>query len=138
MQIDIVGDESIDRQTRSYAEYRLFAALAPSIALGRFSRVQLALRRATGPGDGKRIECTVNVELNDRAVTRFNAAGGHPYQAVNRAIELVRRASWPAPGAHAGRRTAPKKATGGTAAVPAPRRLAARRESSSGIANERG
>ena len=93
MQIDIVGDESIDRQTRIYAEYRLFAALAPSIDLRQYSRAQLVLRRARGPGDVKRIECAVDVELNDGAVTRFSAAGSHPYQAVNRAIERVRRAA---------------------------------------------
>jgi ribosome-associated translation inhibitor RaiA len=93
MHIDIVGDESIDRQTRIYAEYRLFAALAPSTDLKQFSRAQLVLRRARGPQDGKQTECVVDVELNDGAVARFSAAGGHPYQAVNRAIERVRRAA---------------------------------------------
>jgi hypothetical protein len=101
MQIHIEGDESIDRQTRIYAEYRLFAALAPAIDRGRFSRAQLVLRRAAGTGDATRIECAVAVEVDGGAVTRFSAAGGHPYQAVNRAIERVRRASWPAPRAHA-------------------------------------
>lgn len=139
MQIDIVADESIDRQTRIYAEYRLFAALAPSIDLRQFSRAQLVLRRAIGPGDGKRIECTVDVELNDGAVTRFSAAGCHPYQAVNRVIERVRRASWPAPRGHAGRQNAPREAMVPAAAVRAPRRLAVcPTRSSRGIVHERG
>ena len=119
MHIDIVGDESINRQTRIYAEYRLFAALAPATDPRLFSKARLVLRRAAGPVDGKRIECTVDVELNDGAVTRFSAAGGHPYQAVNRAIERVRRAAWPPPRGHAGREDAPTEAMVPAAAVPA-------------------
>lgn len=93
MRIDIVGDESIDRQTRIYAEYRLFAALAPSIDLRRLCRARLVLRRAPAPAGATRIECAVDVESKDGAVTRFSAAGGHPYAAVNHAVERVRRAA---------------------------------------------
>jgi hypothetical protein len=119
--IDIVGDESIDHQTRTYAEYRLFAALAPSIDMRQFRRASLVLRRTNGLRQRERILCAVAVELDDGSVTRFKAAGDHPYQAINRAVERVRQTSWPLlRGPHGGRRPPLKDAIAAMRPIPAP------------------
>lgn len=96
MRIEVDGDESISRQTRTYAEYRLFAALAPSIEDRRCRGASLVVRRAKDPRRGARVGCTVVVALQDGGIARFRATGGHPYEAINRAVDRVRLTSWPA------------------------------------------
>jgi hypothetical protein len=96
MHIEIEGDESISRQARTYAEYRLFAALAPSIDDRRCTSASLVVRRARNPRRGAPVVCTVAVDLQGSGVARFRAAGAHPYEAINRAVERVRRKSWSA------------------------------------------
>jgi ribosome-associated translation inhibitor RaiA len=93
MHIQIDGDESISRQTRAYAEYRLFAALAPLSDARRFGNVSLVLRREKNRRRGGRVVCAVAVEARDGVVARFKAAGTHPYEAIDRAVDRVRLAA---------------------------------------------
>ena len=102
MRIDVEADPAIDQQTRTYAEYRLFAALAPALDARRVARARLVLRRARTGRGGARTVCAVALEAPDRAVTRFIAAGSHPYQAINRAVDGVRHATRPPEGADRG------------------------------------
>lgn len=88
MHFDIVENESLSRQGRMYAEYRLFAALSP--AASAVARVSLVLHRHTGRRFGG-VVCTVTVESTDGRVTLVRAAGNHPYAAINRAVERIRR-----------------------------------------------
>ena len=93
MQIEIIGDESISRQARTYAEYRLFAALSQVVETGRVSRASLELRRAARRQcDG--VACTVTIELSGGEVVKLRVSGDHPYAAINRAVERLR---WNAP-----------------------------------------
>jgi hypothetical protein len=93
MHIEIDGDESISRQARAYAEYRLFAALAPLVGARGLENVSLVLRRAKDWRRGDRVVCAVAVEARDGVVARFEAAGTHPYEAINRAVDRVRLAA---------------------------------------------
>ena len=103
MEIKIEGDASIGRQTRVYAEYRLFAALAPLMDATRVRSASLVLRRAGARAGGGRVACTVSVERDDGDVARFHADGGHPYAAIDRAVARMRLTSPPARRRRAGR-----------------------------------
>jgi ribosome-associated translation inhibitor RaiA len=95
MRIEIVGDDSISRQARVYAEYRLFAALSQAVDTSRVTLASMVLRRGRPRRQCDVAVCTVNVELKDGAVARVRAAGDHPYAAINRAVERIRISSWP-------------------------------------------
>ena len=95
MRIEIIGDESLSRQARIYAEYRLFAAVSQIVDTGRVRSASLALRRAKSRRDCDGMLCTVSVELNNGDVARIRASGAHPYAAINRAIERLRVNAWP-------------------------------------------
>jgi ribosome-associated translation inhibitor RaiA len=90
MRIKIVGDDSISRQARAYAEYRLFAALSQVLDTGRVHNASLVLGRAKSTRRCDGVLCTVTVELNGGAVTRLRTLGEHPYAAINRAVERIR------------------------------------------------
>jgi len=95
MRIEIVGDESISRQARIYAEYRLFAALSQAVDTSRVRRASLELRRRTSARHSDVVLCRVTIELNGGEVSRLRASGEHPYAAINRAVERLRASSWP-------------------------------------------
>jgi len=90
MRIKIVGDESISRQARAYAEYRLFAALSQLLDTGQVDHASLVLSRAKSTRRSGGVVCTVTVELNGGGVTRLRTFGEHPYAAINRAVDRVR------------------------------------------------
>ena len=93
MRIEITADDSITRQPRTYAEYRLFAALSEVVDTGRVEKASLVLRRRFNRHcDG--VVCTVRVELNGRDIVRVRAWGPHPYAAINRAVERLRMSAW--------------------------------------------
>ena len=99
MRIEVVGDESISRQARTYAEYRLFAALSQVLNTGRVRNASLVLLRSKSMRHCD-LTCTVTVELNDGGLTRLRAFGEHPYAAINRAVERLRhklQAEWNVP-----------------------------------------
>jgi hypothetical protein len=89
MHIDVVGDESISLQARSYAEYRLFAALPFVVDASRVRRALMLLRRTDDdrcPGT----VCAVSIELDNDEVLRLRTTAAHPYAAINRAIDRLR------------------------------------------------
>ena len=114
MHIDVIGDESISRQARTYAEYRLFAALSALADSSRVRRAALVLRPAKSRRHFDMVLCTVTVELKDGEVARLRACGDHPYAAINRAVDRLRcngcvgrhesHSEWPSPNETAVRR----------------------------------
>lgn len=90
MRIQVTGDDSISRQARTYAEYRLFAALSQVVDTSRVRSASLVLRRARSRRHCEGVVCTVAVEMNDGAVARLRAGGAHPYAAINRAVDRLR------------------------------------------------
>ena len=95
MRIEITGDDSISRQARTYAEYRLFGALSQAVDTRRVRSASLVLRRTKSKRQCDGVLCTVTIELNDGEVSRLRAAGDHPYAAINRAVERLRLNSSP-------------------------------------------
>ena len=95
MRIEIVGDDAISRQARTYAEYRLFAALSQVVDTRRVRRASLMLRRARSKRHFDGVICTVSIELNNGEVSRLRASGDHAYAAINRAVERLRLSSGP-------------------------------------------
>jgi len=95
MRIKVVGDEWISRQARTYAEYRLFAAVSEVLETSLVRNASLLLRRAKSRRCGDGVVCTVSVELHSGEVTRLSTFGEHPYAAINRAVGRLRLKSWP-------------------------------------------
>ena len=88
MRIEVDGeDESSNAQTRTYAEYRVFAALARHTQCVRGARV--ALRRVERDGACDTVICAVTVMLEPSGYARTRACGRHAYAAINRAVERV-------------------------------------------------
>jgi ribosome-associated translation inhibitor RaiA len=90
MRIEVVGEDTISQQARTYAEYRVFAALTQFSEAEKVQRVRVLLRQVKlGSGcDG--IVCTVTVKLVGSATCRIRATGSHAYAAINRAVERIR------------------------------------------------
>lgn len=85
--ISVGGDESISAQARTYAEYRMFAALtryAPD-----FRRARVALRARNGGGSRDPVSCSVTVAFEPSASVRIRTTGPHPYAAINRAVDRL-------------------------------------------------
>jgi ribosome-associated translation inhibitor RaiA len=94
MRIEVVGDTTITSQVRTYAEYRVFAALVQSAGT-RNARCARVVVRPVKPGcAGSAVVCTVTV-LFDAEKVRVRATGDHPYAAINRAVERLRGATEP-------------------------------------------
>ena len=88
MRIDVIGqDESSNAQARTYAEYKVFAALAQHTQHVRGARV--VLRRDTRNGTGDGVACAVTVDLVPSGSVRTRACGPHAYAAINRAVERL-------------------------------------------------
>ena len=90
MHIHVVGDESISQQARSYAEYRLFAALPHVVDPGRVRRSLMLLRRLNEERECDGVICAVSIELDTGEVLRLRTLGAHPYAAINSAIERLK------------------------------------------------
>ena len=91
MRIEVLGEDSISRQARTYAEYRLFAALSEVVDTGRVRHARLVLRRTKDTRAGEGVSCTVLVDSEGGGTLRIRTSGGHPYAAVNRAVERLRK-----------------------------------------------
>jgi ribosome-associated translation inhibitor RaiA len=88
MRIDVIGeDDSSNAQARTYAEYRVFAALARHTQHVRGARV--VLRRDARDGACDNVVCAVTVALEPSGSVRTRACGGHAYAAINRAVERI-------------------------------------------------
>jgi hypothetical protein len=82
MRIDInVTATGFDEQTRAYAEFRTFSALA------RFARDIVSATVALSRSDGfpQSVVCSVSITFSGEGRLRVRAQGGHAYDAINRA-----------------------------------------------------
>lgn len=89
MRIEVVGDGAISHQARTYAEYRLFAALTERPETHKVRRVRAVLRVQSG-SDGAGVACTVTVRLQGSDSIRVRSTGSHPYAAINNAVDRLR------------------------------------------------
>jgi len=90
MRIEVVGEGTISQQARTYAEYRVFAALTQCTDADKVRRVRVLLRPVNrGSGCGE-IACTVTVALAGPESFRIRTTGDHAYAAINRAVERIR------------------------------------------------
>jgi ribosome-associated translation inhibitor RaiA len=85
--ITVVGNDSISAQARTYAEYRVFAALARHTRS--VSRVRVVLRHADVRGNCYKVTCVVTVTLEPAGSLRIRVTGPHVYAAINRAVERL-------------------------------------------------
>jgi ribosome-associated translation inhibitor RaiA len=83
----VVGDESISRQARTYAEYRVFSALTGHTRRFSSARVLLGERDVANACD--KVLCDVTVALEPSGSVRVRVRGPHPYAAINRAVERL-------------------------------------------------
>lgn len=90
MRIEVVGAEAISQQARTYAEYRVFAALTQFAEAEKVSRAKVVLRPVNLGGGSEGIACTVTVALKGSDSLSIRATGPHPYAAINRAVERIR------------------------------------------------
>lgn len=89
MRITVVGEDAISRQARTYAEYRVFAALAQFAETEKVRWARVVLRRVTRKGDCDTVTCTVSVALDGSDSLRIRTTGQHAYAAINRAIARI-------------------------------------------------
>jgi ribosome-associated translation inhibitor RaiA len=90
----VTGEDSISRQARIYAEYRLFAALSQAVDTERVRHARLILRHTKHGPACDRVSCTVFVVFEGGGTLRMRTLGDHPYAAINRAVERLRQRSW--------------------------------------------
>lgn len=88
MRIEVHSDDTVNAQARTYAEYRVFAALAPFAE--NVTRARVGLRRVERDGCCERISCTVTIVLQKSGSIRISATAAHAYAAINRIIERIR------------------------------------------------
>ena len=72
------------RQTRAYAEYRIFSSLAAFSNAVRQATVSL-----TPDANGHSVHCSVLVGLEAGVAVQVTARGRHAYDAVNRAADRL-------------------------------------------------
>jgi ribosome-associated translation inhibitor RaiA len=94
LRIQVAGDETISSQARTYAEYRVFAALTQSECTRNARSAHVVLRQVELDDECDGVACNVTVLLESDTV-RVRASGAHPYAAINRAVERLRAASEP-------------------------------------------
>jgi ribosome-associated translation inhibitor RaiA len=86
--IAVVADDSISPQARTYAEYRVFAALS-RMPLPLFE-AQVVLRSTSASAPKPGVTCTVTVVVQSGDALRVRARGAHAYAAINRAVDRMR------------------------------------------------
>jgi hypothetical protein len=85
MKIDVTEiARTFGRQTRAYAEYRIFSSLAQFGGVVREVAVTLTPIRS-----GHAFACSVLVGLERGVSVRVTARGRHPYDAINRAAHRI-------------------------------------------------
>jgi hypothetical protein len=90
MRIEVVAEEPISSQARTYAEYRVFAALTQVGKGDHVRHVRVVLRAVSSGGHCEEIACTVTVTLAGSDSLRIRTTGPHAYAAINRAVERLR------------------------------------------------
>jgi hypothetical protein len=90
MHIEVVGEGTVSQQARTYAEYRVFAALTQSSGADKVQGVRVVLRPVKLGSRCDGITCTVTVAMDGLDSFRIQTAGPHVYAAINRAVERVK------------------------------------------------
>jgi ribosome-associated translation inhibitor RaiA len=90
MRIEVTGAGMISQQARTYAEYRVFAALTQFSEADKIQRVRVLLRPVKPGSDCESIACTVTIALEGSASYRIRTTGTHAYAAINSAVERIR------------------------------------------------
>lgn len=92
MRIEVRNERFFDPQTHAYAEYRVFATLAPLGNRVRHVTITLAHADPSGahPVSGARVVCTVSVTTGPGQRAEVRAKGRHPYEAIDRAAGRMR------------------------------------------------
>lgn len=85
--IAVVGDSAIPQQTKTYAEYRMFAIVTKHRVRPR--QVRLALRSVEPEDSCRFCECDAVLHFPDDETINVSVRGAHPYAAINRAIDRV-------------------------------------------------
>lgn len=96
LRIEVDGDETVSPQARTYAEYRVFAALTQSPATRCARSARVVLRQVNPDSECSDVDCVVTVHF-DSSTMRVRACGAHAYAAINRGVERLRAASKPDP-----------------------------------------
>jgi ribosome-associated translation inhibitor RaiA len=91
LRIEVASDMTITSQARTYAEYRVFAALTQSAGTRHARSARVVLRRVNPDSRCSEVACLVTVRLESKTV-RVRATGAHAYAAINRAVEHLRDA----------------------------------------------
>ena len=87
----VVGDDKfVNRQARTYAEYRVFSALSRHTQ--KFRRVLVVLRQRDDRGTRETLACTVTVALEPSGSVRVRVTAPHVYAAINHAVERLSEA----------------------------------------------
>ena len=94
MRIEVLGDDAISAQARTYAEYRLFAALSQVVDTHRVTHARVVLEGAGPAAGGAGVSCTVSVGIGSHDGLHIRAVADHPYAAINRAVERLARRGW--------------------------------------------
>ena len=89
MRIEVVGADTISQQARTYAEYRVFAALTRVADAEKVQRARVVLRRVDSGRGCDSVACSVTVVLAGTDSVRIRATGPHAYAAINRAVERI-------------------------------------------------
>ena len=91
MRIEVLGEGKISQQARTYAEYRMFAALTQSSKANKVQGVRILLRPVKlASSSCESIACAVTVALEGSDSVRIRTTGPHAYAAINRAVERIR------------------------------------------------
>lgn len=90
MRIEVVAADTISQQARTYAEYRVFAALTQVADAPKVRRARVVLRPVDPGGGCDSIACSVTIALEGADPIRIRATGPHAYAAINRAVERIR------------------------------------------------
>jgi ribosome-associated translation inhibitor RaiA len=89
MRVEVVGGDMISAQARTYAEYRVFAALTHITETQQVRLARVVLRSVNGEGSCDRVACTVTVALDGSDSFRVRTTGAHAYAAINSAVERI-------------------------------------------------
>src|SRR6185295_9815906 len=89
MCIEVVAEGTISQQARTYAEYRVFAALTQFSEADKVRRVRVVLRPVKRGSGCKGIWCSVTVALEGANTLRIRTTGTRAYAAIDRAVERI-------------------------------------------------
>lgn len=93
MRIEVIAGNTISQQARTYAEYRVFAALTQFSEVETVKRVRVVLRPVNRGSGCEGVACMVSVTQEGSDSFRIRTTGPHAYAAINRAVARIRATS---------------------------------------------